>query len=66
MFTRNSNDASELVKFIYKLMSGAATETRDAAKAAARCMSDIYGDAFGGIVSHALETRDANEFLRAM
>ena len=66
LFTRNSNDASELVKFIYKLMSGAATETRDAAKAAARCMSDLYGDAFGGIVSHALESRDANEFLRAM
>lgn len=66
LYAKNSNDVTELVKFIYKLMSGAATETRDAAKAAARCMSEIYGDGFSGIVSHALETRDSSEFLRSM
>jgi hypothetical protein len=64
MFVKGSSELSDLIKMISRLLSGATSETREAARDSSRLLGAIYGDQFPGIVQRVLEARDAAEFLR--
>jgi hypothetical protein len=66
LFARTSNDADDLVKLVSKLLSGAASETRAAAKDSAKALAQYYGDHFATIVQHALQPREASDLLRVV
>lgn len=64
MFAKGSAEITELVEFLFKMLTGASPGARDAARDAARLLSSIYGDDMSAIVSGALEPRQANEFMK--
>jgi hypothetical protein len=66
MFAKGSSELTEIIKMLSKLLSGAASETREAARDSSRLLSAIYGDQFPGIVQRCLESREAAEFMRTM
>ena len=65
-FSKKCNELRTLIVILNKLLKGAATETREAAKDSVRILSDLYGESFNSIVDSALEPRAAAEFYRTI
>jgi hypothetical protein len=66
MFAKGTNEAADLVRLVGKALAGAATETRNAGREAARLLAQYYGDAFPTLVQRALGERPAADLLRAV